>query len=1011
MIPFLKSIAKAYASRYTDLSEYCFLFPNKRSGTFFMKYLREECGERHTVAPEIKTISDFTSDVAHVVVASRLDLIFMLYGCYRRLTGHSAETSADDELAFDSFRTWGETVISDFNEVDMYLADPDEVFRNVKDFREISSNFLTEEQKKVMQEYFGHTESETYDSSRFWKSYRPVDEDGNLVDEESLSEVKKRFIHLWRILSPLYHAFSEALSKAGMSTPGGCVRKAVEVLRERGKDALPYKKVVAVGFNALTTSENALFSLLRDFEDGDEDEPFADFFWDATGPVLSAGSENSASKFVRSNIRQFPAPEWARTYLSQSDNQRMPRIRVAASPSRAAQTKIAGDLLSEMKGHMSEEEIKDARVAVVLPDENLLLPMLYSLPSEMKEANLTMGYSFRLTSVAPFVTLLRRLQKNARSSKEGPTFYHRNLRLFLSHPYSTVMFGSSVIEKVIQELDLHHKSVMTLEEVRTISPAMAETLDPASVGHSPQEVLQYIDMVLGRAATAISEGMGAMMKTHLEIDHIKRYRDSLRRLGDVIEEYGINMRPDTVMQIADYILSAEKIGFEGEPLSGLQVMGTLETRSIDFDYLVVLSMNEKIMPRRARRRSFIPDTLRHAYGMPPSNYAEEIFAYYFFRMISRAKEVALIYDARTGGDSGDVSRYIRQLRHLYAPGQLEETEWKFDFSGDKKRALKAKKTKEIRKRLEAYQRPGGRNFSASTLSSYRECQLRFFFQHILRISTEEAHSDYLDAITVGQILHGIMSRVYLPAEEMCGKYLRNPIVVTKERIESIIGDTASLWRLTRQIVNKEHFHLPEEKLDTELKGVARIVASKIMGQAINVMRRDLTLAPFRLYGCEIEDLVRVELKSGKTVNFKFAIDRLDEIMVGGEPRLRIVDYKTGSLKLNASEFNEVLDGDYRQEQIFQLFTYAWLLKKLGISRDDDVMTEIYDVPKISKGDVNLPRIGPDKKDVVNSYAEYASRFEEGIDAMLEGIFTKECFEPAADYGKCRMCAFRQLCGR
>lgn len=1012
MLPFLQTIAKAYAARYPDLSEVCFLFPNKRSGTFFLKYLKEEYHRHPVLAPEVKTITDLVGDLSRRVVASRMDMLFMLYQCYREHLGLPLiEEENDEGISFDSFAGWGETVLSDFNEVDLYLVNTVEIFKNVKDYREISSTFLTEEQRKVMEEYFGHTDMG--DPRSFWKNF-----DG---DENKLSEVKQKFLHLWRIMSPLYDRFKARLEAAELTTVGGMYRQAVERLQQEGRDALPYKKIVAVGFNALSTSEQAIFRELRDCEGYEGFDAFADFFWDATGPVLS-GDVNSASKFVKSNINSFPYPDWALPALKLSDTDKLPaNLRVAASPSNSAQVKIVGNMLDELRKQLSAEAFKNARVAVVLPDENLLLPLLYSLPDGMGDVNLTMGYPLRLTSVVPFVALLRKLFFNMRTIGGSVAFYNRDLRLFLAHPFSHVLFSTSLVGQILRYITQHHKVTVTLDELRTIAGEKVDLLMGPDKGALPEVALTYLDSILEKVMTGLPAFEKAMVKSRLEISHIQVYRDALRRLGGILSEYGMKMRPSTVYRLADRLLAGEKVGFEGEPLTGLQVMGTLETRSIDFEHIFILSANERILPMRVRTRSFIPDSLRHAYGMPPSNYAEGIFAYYFYRMISRAKGVTMIYDARSGGGmrSGDVSRYVLQLRHLFAKEKLREEDWKFILTGKEPYNPTVDKTKEIREELEEFKIPGGKNLSASALQAYRECQVKFFYQSIMGLSDDPEPTDFIDAITAGNILHEVMQKIYLP-DEKSRKILLPPETITREMIDRLLADRVGIERLVRHSVNSQHFRLKGDEIDTPLTGAAEMVAARITQQVERVLRRDRELTPFNIYGLELTDNFRVALPNGEEVNFRFAIDRLDEIPTEEGKQLRIVDYKTGSIKLIAETFDEIFDGDYHSEQVFQLFTYAWLLgKKRDVTfSTEDVRLEIYDVPGMEKGEVNLPMIGKKDEDgnltgkpeKVTTYKEYSQEFDEGMMQMLEDIFSPKPFK-ACDEERCTLCSFRTLCRR
>ncbi|MBD5356454.1 MAG: hypothetical protein HDR88_05545 [Bacteroides sp.] len=999
MIPFLKSIAKAYASRYyKDLSEICFVFPNKRSGTFFINYLKEEGGENPRIAPEVMTITDLVALISGKVVASRLDQLFNLYDVYRELKGLSKETDGEHLVAdFDSFKPWGETVIADFSEVDQYMVSYTEIFKNVKDYREISSNFLTDEQKEIITEYFGH--SEYGDSSAFWK---------NFEDTDNISELKSRYFHLWQMLAPLYEEFTRRMDSQGITTTGGSYRRAAEVIREKGREVLPFKKIVMVGFNALSTSEFAIFTAIRDAEGYEGMDAFGDFFWDATGPILHKNL-NSASKFVHTNILHFPAPEWARPFLYQSSTVEMPRLRVVASPSKSAQVKIAGMLLTEQRERLSAGEISDAKVAVVLPDEGLLLPMLYSLPEGMGNVNLTMGYSLRFTPVVSFVSLLRSLHGRVRMVGNSPAFYHKDIRLLLGHPFSHVLFGGEEIGNIVSYLDRHHKSVISVEEIRNFSEEAASILVTSHLNDDPSATISYLDGILSKVTHLIVESDSLMINSRLDADHIMVYRDALRRLSDILSGYSVSMNPATVFRLVDRLLAGEKVGFEGKPLTGLQVMGTLETRSVDFDYLTILSMNEGIMPRHARSRSFIPDSLRRAYGMPPSNYAESIFAYYFFRMISRAKEVTMIYDARTGGGgSNEISRYILQLQHLFAKGRIERQDWRFLLNGRETSDASVEKTKDIMGLLKEYEVVGGKNFSASSLSTYRACEVKFFYKSVLGINTDPEPSEYIDAIMVGNILHDVMLNIYVP-EKYHKKFLRYPLLIESSYLESLIKNPAPVRLLITRAVNRLHFRLPESELARPLKGGAEMVASQIFAQVMRIIRHDLTLTPFKILGGEIEETLRIPLSSGKIVNFRFAIDRLDEITVDGKPMVRIVDYKTGGLKQEAPDEESIFNGDYKSEQLFQLFTYAWLLgKSSGGFSGDDVRVEIYNLPEMMKNNMPLPKIG---KSNVESYSQFSTFFSERMDKMLRSVFENDVFQATDDEGQCTECELRTLCRR
>ncbi|MDE6339573.1 MAG: hypothetical protein K2K97_07280, partial [Muribaculaceae bacterium] len=532
---FLDSIAQAYIENFEDISEFCFVFPNKRSGTFFRRALTRQLGSKVLLAPEIISISDFVEKLSGLEAASRIDLLFRLFNIYRHDKSLlPSKSKGDDLLEFDSFRSWGEILLSDFSEVDQYAVDADALFANVSDYREIASNFLTDEQIEVLKRYFGYSPS-TADVERFWKSFS---------QGGGKSEIKERFMYLWQAMAPLYNALNDTLEKEGLATQGRVYLKALENIRERGAELLPYKKIVFVGFNALSTTEALLFEALAKaggyYED--EKDAYVDYYWDATGPVLES-EESDASLFLTLNKKNFPSPDWSRPWIDRNRVAIMPEmIKVIASPSNSAQTKIGAKCLEEIIGQVGEADVQDAKVAVVLPDENLLLPLLYALPESLEKVNLTMGYSLRLTSVASFLHHLRGLHARGKMIGGELTFFHEDVKLLLSHPFTHALLGSRNIAAMNTYMAKHHKFRVSLDEFREHTGADdALPLDVAVFGKGTKGGVRYIDDVLMRIDASLAGSDGGVIKSRIDRSHIAVYRDALRRLERSASEHGVEM--------------------------------------------------------------------------------------------------------------------------------------------------------------------------------------------------------------------------------------------------------------------------------------------------------------------------------------------------------------------------------------------------------------------------------------------------------------------------------------
>lgn len=1024
MIPFLQAVADAVASRYADLSEVLFLFPNKRAGTFFLKELAGALKhKRGVVAPEVMPIADFVEKMSGKVIADRLTLIFTLYEAYRALT--SRKENEEQHTEFEKFVGWGETVIKDFNEVDLYLANPEEIFRNVKDFREISTNFLTDEQMEVMREYFGREEP-MVKVDEFWKTFH---------EPEESSHLKSRFIYLWQMLSPLYREFNERLSSKGLTSVGGAYKLTLSSLRKQSSGELPWKKVVAVGFNALSTVEVAIFKALKAMDGYKGFDDYIDFFWDATGPVLNS-KESSASQFVAANRRIFPQPRWADAQMKKSDTSQMPgEMSVIAAPSNSVQAKIVGNIVSDLRSQLPNSDFRDAKVAVVLPDEGLLLPLLYSIPDKIGEINLTMGYSLRLTAVVPLMNQFRRLFLSSRRKGEETLYFHKDLIKVMSNPLVIPYIGEQASAEIVKFITETHRYMVPLEEVRAISARAAELIEPLPEGGLA--IIWRLDQLLSRLQQSLKERSDEMLiKQRLEDDHIQTYRDALSRLADLLGESDVALTPRGVFMLVDRLLAATKVNLEGEPLKGLQVMGVLETRALDFNIIIIPSMNERIMPLRARTRTFIPDTLRRGYGLPPSNYAESLFSYYFYRMISRAKEVYLLYDSRQGGGlrSGDVSRYIMQLRYLYARDLIKEARYGFNLKKEPVEVIEIdKKAPKVRALLEEFLvgDDHNKNISASSLNHYMECQLKFFYRTVMGLPDDPEPSDFIDPITQGNIIHSVMEKVYIADPAKRKVMLTTPVRVTGEMIERILADKGSLERMMTEAVNEHHYKREGAELQKPLEGAVKIVAENFLKLVERILRYDKSLAPIDLYGVEITERMELPLPDGRRVNVKFAIDRLDEITdkKTGERRLRIIDYKTGSVNLECEDVESITEDGRPSEQIFQLFFYSSLLGRMSGSYPRGsvkVYPEIYDIMKLTEGKASLPEFKSEKeekkgekgkvkseaKKPARSYGDYSERFEQQLENLVGRVFdVGQPFQSTRDLRKCEKCRYSSICGR
>lgn len=1011
---FLGAVAAACASRFEDMTDICFLFPNKRSSTFFMQSLSESLGHRTILAPEVLDVGTFMARVSGREPAGRIDMLFRLYNVYCSLAGRTESLrSEEDLLDFDRFAPWGETLVGDFSEVDQYDVEAPALFKNVRDYRSIASNFLTDEQIEVIERYFGYRPAVS-DVEGFWKT---------VGEPENYSRLKGKFVELWKLLPELYSGLSAGLEADGLAMPGSTFRQALTRVAESGREVLPWSKVIVVGFNMLSTTEAELFAAMRDLND-DCGEPYAEFFWDATGPVIGPQNRktNTAARAMRRNMRHFPSPEWARPWLASAERGELPDITVAAAPSNAAQTKIAALTVSEWIQKFPVQEVISPRTAIVIPDENLLMPLIHSLPPEAGNVNLTMGYSMRFTSVASFIYHLRRLQTRRGKTGGREGYLRDDISLFLAHPLVHVLIGTDVANSINTALGEQRLRIVTPEWIEPMSPKLAQLLKPLPADAGPEETVDYIDSVLRSLDEALRRktDTGAIphVNTKIERSLIADYRLAMSRLLSAVRQQRIDVHWNGVFHLVDRLVSGETVPFEGEPLEGLQVMGLLETRALDFDRLIILSMNDKIMPRRSRRRTFIPDTLRRGYGLPTASQGEELAAYYFYRLISRAKTVELIYDARAGEGmrSGGKSRFLMQLDMLHAPGRITHDNYTFSLESHGSVTPAVSKTPRVMEMLNEYLlKKDGRNLSPSALMNYCKCQVKFYYKNVVQFNDDTESADYIDPITQGNIVHSAMLWLYF-SEGKRRKYLRRGerIRLTSEDMDRMLADRENTERIVRRAVNKEHFHLPEEELDRPLYGTVLMVAERLMTQIENVMRHDRSLTPIELIGGEMGDGTRMKVGDSPEVNMRYAFDRVDMVASpDGEGRiLRIVDYKTGGSHVKAETPEDIFNGNYKAGYLLQLQLYANLLAE-RVKKEEGVDVtrvgmHIYDLNTIEEGSVQ-PTVG-DR--IIRSHDELQDDFLPGLERVLTDIFNPEKpFEPDSTEENCRFCAFRSLCGK
>lgn len=971
MTPFLYKVAEVFLREYSfDLYKLTFVFPNRRAAMFFQKYLAEIAG-KPLFSPRMLTIQELFSSLSSLLPADRIEMLVMLYK-------HFVKISGSDET-FDDFLFWGEMLLNDFDDVDKYLADAKQLFRNVHNFRSLDDDLshLDENQIEALR--------------RFWSNFMPAEG----------SKTKEKFHETWKVLYELYDSFRTELLERGHAYEGMIFRDVAENIKDREVDEWQSDGFVFVGLNALTPSEMVLLKHLKSIGK-------ADFYWDYDSPFVH-DELNRASLRVKENLTRFPS----RFEIADNSSDIKPKMEVIGVPSGVGQAKFITQVIQDLiKSNDIADPDEAINTAIVLPDENLLLPVLYSIPEEIDKINVTMGYSLSNSSIAGLINHLSLMQQNLRKWNGEDAFYHRYVNAVLNHPLVSRSAGPDS-EQLKSHILKYNRIVVPVSEIptnsllrliftpiddwRKIGGYLHEILSTlynslTAEKHADMEKMQPGDLSVEEEIDADMSSAGT---DDLEREFIVQYYKTVTRLQDTLSEAG-NMSIDTYFRLLKKLAHNITVSFKGEPLSGLQVMGVLETRAVDFENLIILSFNEGVFPLKNSANSFIPITLRKGFGLPVYEHQDSVYAYHFYRMISRPKNIYLLYDTRSDGlQSGEVSRYFYQLKYLYNDYfDISERVVTYDVTTPQIAPVSVDKTDIIMEKLREFRQGGSKSLSASLINNYIDCPLKFYFTAIEGLSEESEVQESVESDVFGSIFHRLMEIIYQ-------RYKNS--VVTIDVLNEIIKDDSYLTAIIEKTFAQYYFK--DSDNPRPLEGQYYLIGEILRSYVKQTLNIDKQFAPFTYISSEYRFNREYKLNDELTVNFKGSIDRIDR--VGGS--VRIIDYKTGAGKTTVKDIPELFDDSKskRPSQILQVFVYGlfYLLENPSV----ELSPAVYYLREVFK-DFN-PTIKVDKK-VVSSLAEYLPEFTEMFNELIEEIFSPEIpFYQTKNNENCKWCAFKGICNK
>lgn len=914
MEPFLKQAARHYFATW-DISSYCFVFPNRRAVAFFRKYLGEEVARagKPLVAPLTYAMNEFFYEVAGRTMTDRVTLLLKLYESYKAVNP-SPET-------LDEFIFWGGVLLSDFDDVDKYLADPSHLFTNVSDFKKLqdSYQYLSESQLKAIEQFAGHFRT-----------------GGKYKDE---------FRKIWDILLPLYEDFNARLEVEGMSYEGMVYRRLAERLEHESacdilSESFPSTvKFVFVGLNALNDCEKRLLTKLRNAS-------LAEFCWDYSSTMIR-DPHNKSSFFLESNVADYP-----QAFIPDAGEELpVPEINVLSVPSSVGQAKQ----LPEILGRLGAVGIE---TAVVLPDESLLLPVLNSIPEHIRDINVTMGYSIGGSELWSLMNDIASLQMHLREKDGKWFFYHRQVwSIFSNSVFKSVLDeeGKGVVSRIrssakyyIPQEDFCGDPLLEMVfSPVPVSPDTASEQTPVLLGTYQQEILSYLAERLKD-----EEGMA------IEIEFAKEYWLSIGRL----KACRPSILPATYFKLLGQLSSGISVPFLGEPLKGLQIMGPLETRALDFENLVVLSCNEGVFPRRSVASSFIPPELRKGFDLPTYEYQDAMWAYYFYRMIQRARRVWLLFDSRTEiSRSGEESRFIKQLE-LHFGVSLGRYVAKADIE-------RRDDSDSVPKTEEHLATIRGKYLSASAIQNYISCPAKFYYHTVCGLKADEEVAESLDASMLGTVFHETVEEIYRTRD---GK-------VTAAYLKSMFKDAEGIRNRVRR-------HIMDALHSFEVTGRNIIFEELVCRYVRKVLEQDIAL--MKSYGTDEIRILGLELERYSEMGgfkFKGVIDRLDSLV---DNEVRVVDYKTGRLD---------------EEKVgMQLFLYDKFIGCDAAVKGKTLVNSVYHLASMFVSPVE--NAVPDDD------------FWEGMQARLDIVLAELAdlsvdFKRCEDGDTCKWCDFKMICGR
>ncbi|MDD2192536.1 MAG: PD-(D/E)XK nuclease family protein [Bacteroidales bacterium] len=982
---FLSSVAKNISKHYNnDFQNLNIIFTNKRAKVFFNEVLYEHL-QKPFFSPNYYTINDFVGKYSQLVEAQELILIYYLYEVYSEV--YYRDKPDVEKESFEHFYFWGQTILRDFDDIDKNLASAQQVFTNIENYKDLENKFefLSDEQKELLNGFFE-----------------------GCFKLDASSQIKQRFIYVWNCLLEIYNKYKEKLKALGVGYSGMLYRDLVERLKE--SDKIGDGSYCIIGFNVLNNVEKGVFSWLKSNYE-------TRFYWDYDD-YYNDNPSQEAGLFIRENLKIFPNPEdfSIDTNLILKKSQ---ELEIISTTNENSQVGYINNWLESLVE--KDKNLKQSDIAIVLCNEDLLPSVLSALPEKIgKEktmVNITMGYKFVATSLYSLIDHYLKLQSSL--SRKN------NLRLIHILPFAQHTYFNGAYNKIIAKLIDNNAISLNKEEIESFGD-LSHLLKPQI---SPQELLSSIEEIIRIIVkTNIKTEKDSKGNNGIEevlSETIYRLSGVINNLKDLFQNNNITIEGNLLYQTIRQQLSSIMIPFEGDPINGVQIMGLLETRSLDFKHILFLSTNDDVLPNVSQDNSFIPFTIRKAYNLTTIERKIAVFAYYFYRLFHHSSSIHFLYNANTTDvKPKEMSRFLQQLRiESGKPFSYKTLISNIKASIEPKIAVE-KKEEYFNNVLNKSQE---RFLSPTYINDYLNCQLKFFFKHIYNLETIEDFEEELQDNVFGTIFHDSAKEFYnniIKAKKDKGlsdiesrKINESDIEEQKKHIDSIVKNNYE-----KVFLKKAYRTLPDIEYN-QISKIKLTILSKYMHQLVKL---DKAYAPFYIIALE-EKFIKPIMVEGKSINIGGYIDRIDyKINDKGEKVIRVLDYKTNDKKKEAVHFNEVFfyDGDNpkRNDYILQAFVYSWLIynntafdKMLnGLSYDIISPEILYIKQSIIEGYTSQIALKSDedskKQVIVDNFLEYEKDFEDKLKHCIKDMITNtKNTHYQQQMHNCTYCDFSSIC--